>query len=198
MMRGWRVERTEQGLTISDDNRQFPAVFVERREDIPAEDRTFRRPSLGRANLLIVHLSVSRETLLIGNRGQYCHVTLEDISLMPPDAQWIWPVLRRQLDVRSARASLAALRLAASLAAEAIHMGRTEYFSSRRGALDQLVSLLEADDCERFVSSMPTKSSRNQGFHMQMRVRGLTKDLPVEPELGLRIEDEGPTVVIDW
>jgi hypothetical protein len=98
MMRGWRVERTEQRLMISDDNRQFPAVFVERKDDMPAEDRTFRRPSFGRSHLLIIHANPSRETLLIGNRGQYCHITLEDISLMRPDSQWIWAVLRRQLD----------------------------------------------------------------------------------------------------
>jgi hypothetical protein len=88
--------------------------------------------------------------------------------------------------------------LAASLAAEAIHMERIEYSSHRRGALDELVSLLQADDCERFVDSIPSKSSRSQGFHMRMRVRGTTQDLPLEPKLNLSIKDDGPAIAIDW
>ncbi|MCK1394013.1 hypothetical protein [Bradyrhizobium sp. 1] len=199
MMRGWRVKRDEKHLDISAESREFSAIIVERREDIPAEGRALQRPSFGRSHLLVIHVSPNREALLIGNRGQYSHITIEDISLMRPDSQWLWPVLRRQLDSRPAKASLAALRLASSLAVEAISMERIVYSANHRdGSLDQLVSLLEADDCERFVSFIPKGSDRDEGLRLLVRGRELSTTIAVDPELILSIEDDGPAIVLDW
>jgi hypothetical protein len=195
-MRGWHVERNERSLTIFVENRKFTAVIVDRKKDIPAEDHALARPSFGRSHLLIIHQSPTRETLLIGNRGQYSHITLEDISLMRPDTQWIWPILRGQLDFRSVRKSLAALRLVSSLAAEAIHMDRIEFPSAQRGELSQLVSLLQADDCERFVD-LVSRSRPDKGFRLRIRMGDPVGNLPADPELNLRIEDSGPIVTFD-
>jgi len=191
-MRGWSVERSEQGFVIFNGQRQFSAVFVYRKKDRPVEDRAFERPLFGRSHLLVIHANPNRETLLIGNRGQYCHVTLEDISLMRPEAQWIWSVLRRQLSGRSTRASLAALRLSASLAAEAILMGRVNPSSDWREAPDRLLSFLQADDCERFVDFMPGSSVYDQEIRMRVRMRDSAEVQSSEAEMNLRIEDEGP------
>jgi hypothetical protein len=196
-MRGWRVERNEHGFMISDDNRQFPAVFVERKEDTPAEDLILRRPSFGRSHLLVIHASTRREPLLIGNRGQFCHITLEDISLMRPGTQWIWPVLRRQLDAHSARTSLAALRLVASLATEAIQLGRIGHSSIEQGALDQLVSILQADDCERFVDFAPSRSGGDQSFHLRMNLPDKIENFPLDQQIRLNLKDDGPIVFFD-
>ena len=196
-MRGWHVERSDRRLDIFVENRKFSAVVVDRKDDIPSEDHALARPSFGRSHLLVIHQSPSRETLLIGNRGQYSHITLEDISLMRSDTQWIWPILRRQLDYRSARTSLAALRIVSSLAAEAIHMDRVEFPSAQRGELSQLVSLLQADDCERFVD-LVSRSRPDKGFRLRIRMGDPVGKIPADPELNLRIEDSGPIVTFDW
>jgi hypothetical protein len=196
-MRGWRVDRKDTYLEMNEENRRFSAIVVLDREEIPAEQGHLSRPAFGRAPLLVIHAHARRDALLVGNRGQYCHVSLDDIATMRPGSTWIWPILRRQLFVRSRNPTLAALRLAAAIAGEAIRLGRVEVVSPL-GSLDALLRTLEADDCERFVDFLSDGITRREAF---LRVRGNVDDDAADtiPDAVLRvgIEDDGPTLVVD-
>lgn len=98
----------------------------------------------------MVHSSVSREQLLVGNRGQYFHIGLGQIALMVPGTSWIWPVLRSQLLDQAGKPTLGARRLSAALVAEAVKMGRTSS-SAEKVDWDEIATVMGAADCERYV-----------------------------------------------
>lgn len=197
-MRGWDIRPHDSYLEMSEENRRFSAVIVGTGEEVPAEEEgELRRPAFGRAALLVIHIDARRETLLIGNRGQYCHVTLSDIASMRPGTSWLWPIIRRQLIAPSRHPTLAALRLAAAVAAEAIRLERVEIISSST-SMDALVRSLEAPDCERFLDFLPDGITRREVLmKFRVRVEEETMDVTADAILRLAIEDDGPTLVID-
>jgi len=196
-MRGWQAKREGAHFQVSDEHRQFSAIVVERKEEIPAEEGQLARPGFGRAPLLVIHVAARREALLIGNRGEYCHIALDDIGQMRPGTPWIWPVLRRQLMIPSARPMLAALRLAAAIAAEAIRLDRYELLSEG-WSMGRILSALEAKDCERFLDFAPNGITRREILlHLRLPQSEEAADDRPDPILRLRIDDDGPTLLID-
>lgn len=197
-MRGWHIKLHDSYLELSEENRRFSAVIVGAGDEIPAEEEgELRRPAFGRAALLVIHIEARRETLLIGNRGQYCHVTLSDIASMRPGTSWLWPIIRRQLIAPSRHPSLAALRLAASVAAEAIRLERVEIISSPP-SMETLIRSLESPDCERFLDFLPDGITRREVLmKFRVRVDEETMDTTADAILRLAIENDGPTLVID-
>ncbi|HSX56479.1 MAG TPA: hypothetical protein VLG14_14335 [Sphingomonas sp.] len=124
-LRGWRIfERQERYLTIGTSDRRFNITLVDGSHPGPDEDWSAHTPGLARAPLVVVHVQPRREELLIGNRGQFLHIAIEDIAQMVPGTNWIWHILHKQLFAGAARPSLAALRLSAALVVEAIRAGR--------------------------------------------------------------------------
>ena len=197
-MRGWHIKSHDSYLELSEENRRFSAVIVSTGDEVPAEEEgELRRPAFGRAALLVIHIEARRETLLIGNRGQYCHVTLSDIASMRPGTSWLWPVIRRQLIAPSRHPTLAALRLAASVAAEAIRLERVEIISSPP-SMETLIRSLESPDCERFLDFLPDGITRREVLmKFRVRVDEETMDTTADAILRLAIENDGPTLVID-
>lgn len=191
-MRGWRlVDARGDGLEIADRQRQFSVAILDAGEPPPQEDPLAQTPGLGRAPVLVVHPQPKREQLLIGNRGQFFHVALEDIALMEPDTTWVWRVLRRQLLENTGKLTLAALRLAAALIVEAIRMGRVQTSIMDVDWAD-VERVMGADDCERFVA-----------FHERGIQRGVAMVTANVSTLAsshgrafieLMIEDDGPAV----
>lgn len=197
-MRGWHIKSQGSYLELSEENRRFSAVIVSTSDEVPAEEEgELRRPAFGRATLLVIHIEARRETLLIGNRGQYCHVTLRDIASMRPGTNWLWPIIRRQLIAPSRHPTLAALRLAASVAAEAIRLERVEIITSPP-SMETLIRSLEAPDCERFLDFLPDGITRREVLmKFRIRVDEEAMDTTADAVLRLTIEDDGPTLVID-
>lgn len=196
-MRGWQAKREGEHLRVSLPDRSFSACIAFNKEDIPLEDQDLDHPAFGRSPLLVIHVSPRRETLLVGNRGQFSHIALEDIGQMRPGTSWLWPILRRQLMAPAARPSLAALRLASSIAAEAIRLDRCQ-FLSEGWSLDRILATLDARDCERFVDFAPDGITRHDVLlHMRLPQSADMADDRPDPILRLAIEDEGPTLVVD-
>lgn len=194
-MRGWRVlDREGPQLTIADPQRQFAVTIVDEGAPLPMEDNHSRKPGLGRAQLLVVHEQPKREQLLVGNRGEFFHIALEDIALMTPESPWIWPILRRQLFDMVGRTTLAALRLAAALVAEAIQMGRVQLSLFVDANWEEVRELMSADDCERFVGFHSRGIERRRAL---LTVNVANNKIPAARELAvieLIVGDDGPVV----
>lgn len=196
-MRGWSAEDRGTYLEVSEENRRFSAVVVTQGNETPTEEGDLRQPAFGRAPLLVIHSSPRRETLLVGNRGQYCHVSLSDIALMQPGTTWIWQVIKRQLLVPARNPTLAALRLTTAVAAEAIRMNRIEVIS-QPPSMERLIHSLEADDCERFFDFLPDGITRREALlRFRVRFEDDPADSTQEAILRIGIEADGPTLVVD-
>lgn len=197
-VRGWDIKSRDSYLEMSEENRRFSAIIVGSGDEVPAEEEgELRRPAFGRAQLLVIHIEARRETLLIGNRGQYCHVTLSDIASMQPGTSWLWPIIRRQLITPSRHPTLAALRLAASISAEAIRLDRVEIISPPP-SIETLVRSLESPDCERFLDFLPDGITRREVLmKFRIRVDEDAMDATADAILRLAIADDGPTLIID-
>lgn len=193
-MRGWRIVREEgEYLTVTDEQRELQVAIIDRNLQAPTEDTEAKTPGLGRSKLLVIHLQPKREQLLVGNSGQFFHIALEDIARMEPQAQWVWPILERQLLATTRNPSLATLRLCAGLVVEAINLGRTQT-SSVDVDWDEIASISAEKDCERFLDFSPNGISRRTAAIMVRR-----KTLPKRTSrkyviVLLRIESEGPKV----
>src|SRR3546814_5294322 len=120
-MRGWNVQRNGGQIAVANETQRFSVVVATGKDSMPAEYEHVRKHGFERPSLVVIHTNPRREKLLIGNRGGFCHVAIEDIALMRPNTPWIWPILHRHLFVRS-RPSPAALRLASSLAADTLRL----------------------------------------------------------------------------
>lgn len=196
-MRGWEAKREGEYLRLSEPTRTFSAFIAFNKEEIPLENEDLDHPAFGRSPLLVIHVSPRREALLVGNRGQFSHIALEDVGKMRPGTTWLWPILRRQLMIPTARPSLAALRLACAIAAEAIRLGRWQLLSEG-WSVDRILATLSARDCERFVDFAPDSITRRDALLYMRLPQGADSatDRP-DPVLRLAIEDEGPTLIID-
>lgn len=193
-MRGWRVvDGAGPHIRIADPQRQFAVTIVDQQTPLPAEDTFGQAPGLGRAPMLVIHAQPKREQLLVGNRGQFLHIALEDIALMVPESPWIWPILRRQLLDASGRSTLAALRLAAALVAEAIRMNRVQT-SFVDVDWDEVANVMSADDCERFVDFHNRGIERRRAFLVTKVANNKTPAARVPAVVELTIEDDGPMV----
>ncbi|MEP9358762.1 hypothetical protein [Sphingomonas sp. KR3-1] len=191
-LRGWEVsERHERYLTIGTSDRRFNITLVDSGHHGPEEDPAAPTPGLGRAPLVVVHVQPRREDLLIGNRGQFLHIAMEDIARMVPGTGWIWPVLRRHLLERAARPTLAALRLSAALVVEAIHTGRAYPHDFSWGEIE---ATFGEQDPERFVDFFGAGIQGGQAL-----LRASIKDSQApngrrQVLLELGIDEEGPFV----
>ncbi len=191
-MRGWRiVNDNDHGFSIADDQRKFSAMIIGNRRDLPREDPSWQSPGLDNAPLLLIHDHPKREQLLIGNRGPFFHVALEDVALMEPGTMWVWPILRRQLLNSGSKPTLASLRLCAALVLEAIRRGRAQS-PIIETPWDLVAETLESDDCERFVDFIESGFKRHRAvLRVRYRDKG-SHTLNQEAFIELQIEDEGP------
>lgn len=112
---------------------------------------------------------------------------------MVPESPWIWPILRRQLLDASGRSTLAALRLAAALVAEAIRMNRVQT-SFVDVDWDEVANVMSADDCERFVDFHNRGIERRRAFLVTKVANNKTPAARVPAVVELTIEDDGPMV----
>lgn len=150
-MRGWRAdEEGGHSFAVETKNRRFQVMIVDNQRDIPFEQPDAERPGLTRAPLLLLHTNPKREQLLSGNCGPFFHAAVEDIALMEPDTDWVWPIVQRQLFGANIILSDAALHLCAVLIVEAIRLNNIA-----EGNLEtdwgMIAHLLEGPDWERFI-----------------------------------------------
>ncbi len=192
IIRGWQVTDSE-GWTfaVRTEDRKFQVTIVDEAAEIPRESAGARTPGLTQAPLLVIHTDPKREQLLIGNRGQFFHASMDDIALMEPGTDWVWPVLARQLFDNTPRITQAALRLCAALIVEAVRLGNVHptIFETN---WNHIAGLLAGPDCERFIM-----------FQSQALIRnGTTLYIEAGPDetqrerivVHLTIERNGPTV----
>lgn len=190
-LRGWHAENHNGGMLKAwDETHNFSVLIARHNNEIRKLHHPSDRPSFGRSSLLVVHESPRREWLLAGNLGQYFHVSLEDIALMVPGTQWVWPILRRQLRGQANRPSLTTLKLFAALAAEALVAGRYQN-SIVKFDPDKAVRLLVGPDCVEHVR-ISSEDAPDDGA--QLILSGMRSE--IEPYLRIHIADEGPFVEI--
>lgn len=193
-MRGWQIfERQQRYLTIGTDTRKFTITLADGNHRGPDEEPSAQTPGLGRSPVVIVHVQPRREELLIGNRGQFLHIALEDIARMEPATQWMWPVLRRQLLESSARPTLAALRLTTALIVEAIRMNRIE---PEEGAWQEIHTMFAGPDSERFVDFIDNGLGSAHALLRTSVKDALALGDRRQLLLQLRIDDDGPVATI--
>lgn len=193
-MRGWRIVREEGDyLTVTDEQREFQVAFSDGNDQFPVEDTGAKTPGFGRSRLLVIHFDSNRERLLVGNSGQFFHIALEDIAMMEPQTDWVWPILERQLLATKRNPSLAALRLCAGLVVEAIRLGRVQT-SFVDVDWNEVTSLAGEKDCERFLHFHPRGIEKRTAFVVIPKVK-LTDGTRRRPGiLKLTLEPEGPIV----
>lgn len=191
-MRGWRAEDTEgHSFAVETKDRRFQVTIVDSQREVPFEHPGARTPGLTQAPLLIIHTKPKRDQLLIGNRGQFFHAAVEDIALMEPGTDWVWPIVRRQLFEKNMGWSYPALRLCAALIVEAIRMNNIA--DGHHGVdWNMIAHLLEGPDCERFISFESKRLSRT-GATLIVQADGVSKDR-WDVIIHLWIEKEGPVI----
>ncbi len=190
-IRGWHTAEGEQGLLRARDHTHNFSVMVARHNnELPNEPPPPDRPGFGRAPMLVVHESPRREWLLAGNLGANFHVGLEDLALMLPGTQWVWPILRRQLRGQAKRGSTNTLRLFTALAVEALTAGRYQE-SIVKFDPDKAVRMLSGPDRLEHTR-LSSEDAPEDGA--QLILSGMHDE--VESYLRLHIQDEGPFVEI--
>lgn len=196
-MRGWRIKDAEGwsfAVETVDGNRRFQVTIAENASEMPSENPAAFTPGLTQAHLLVIHTAPKREQLLIGNRGQFFHAAVEDIALMEPGTDWVWPIVQRQLFEKGGMPSQAALRMCAALVAEAIRLGNIAK-TQLKPDWKLIAQLLRGPDCERFVMFESRTLSRT-GAMLVVQARHDDDDVRGRVVLHIGIEEKGPVVTI--
>lgn len=174
--------------------RRFSVIVIDNARDMPSEDPKAPAPGLTRAPLLVIHTQSRREALLVGNRGQFFHASIDDIPLIKPGTPWVWAVLKRQLFNGNGRLSQAALRLSAALVIEAIQFNHVDASLSNCD-LSDVHQLLLGPDFERFVRFA---QPRRQKGPITLAISAMAAKNDEEEQLfiDLSIEREGPVIAL--
>ncbi len=191
-IRGWRiVDARGWSFGVETDDRRFQVAIAESKDELPSENAGAPTPGLTRASLLVIHTQPKREQLLVGNRGQHFHASIDDIGLMKPGTDWVWPIVKRQLFDMGLTPSPAALRLCATLIVEAVRLGNIVH-----GVIevewDKIAAILSDPDCERFMTFDRTPFAKGvANLFVRVAEDGVWES---RVRIELEIERRGPVV----